>query len=94
MRVRLSRQVDDFLRTLPPVPKKRIREALKGLALMQGDLKELESPLDGYVRLRVHQFRIILKLGKTETLCIFIERRSVVYELFAAQGFNQRETED
>ena len=89
MKIRLSHQVGKFLRSLPPIPKKRIRSALRDLASMEGDLKELEAPLDGYIRLRVHQYRIILKMSEKEVDCIFIERRSVVYELFAAQGFRE-----
>ena len=81
-RLRISDQVADYIRQLPPTPKKRIRHGLKGLETLQGDLKELEHPLDAYCRLRVFQFRIILKIQPETVDCIFIERRSIVYEVF------------
>ena len=80
--VRISDQVADYIRQLPPTPKQRVRSGLKGLATLQGDLKDLEHPLDGYCRLRVFQFRIILKIRPATVDCIFIERRSIVYEVF------------
>lgn len=82
--VRLSAQVLDYIRQLPPVPKKRVRSALKRLADLKGDIKDLEHPLDGYCRLRVYQFRIILKIDTASVDCIFMERRNIVYEVFEA----------
>ena len=81
-RVLISDQVADYIRQLPPLAKKRIRSGLKGLATLDGDLKDLESPLEGYCRLRVYQFRIIVKIHADRVDCIFIERRSIVYEIF------------
>jgi len=80
--IRLSDQVADYICLLPPTPKKRVRSALKGLQHLEGNLKELEHPLDSYCRLRVFQFRVILKINKDTVDCIFIERRSIVYEVF------------
>jgi mRNA-degrading endonuclease RelE of RelBE toxin-antitoxin system len=83
--VRLSHQVREYLRHLPPVPKQRVRDALRGLGALEGDLKELEPPLDGYTRLRIYQFRLILKIQEATVDVIFLEKRSIVYELFAAK---------
>ena len=80
--VQLSTQVVDYIRRLPPIPKKRIRSALKGLRKLEGDLKELEEPLEGYTRLRMYQFRVILSIQPDSVDCIFIERRSILYEIF------------
>jgi mRNA-degrading endonuclease RelE of RelBE toxin-antitoxin system len=82
--VRISDQVYDYIRALPPVPKQRLRAGLRGLANLESDLKDLERQLDGYCRLRVHQFRIILKVHQGHVDCIFIERRNIVYEVFQA----------
>ena len=82
MRVVLAGQVVEFLRRLPPEPKRRLRQALRDLTRERGDLKALEPPLDGYCRLRVGGYRIVFSYGKRGTIeCIFAERRSVVYEL-------------
>jgi len=81
-KVQISDQVANYVRQLPPIPKNRIRSALKGLEQLKGDLKDLEEPLDGYTRLRIYQFRIILSIQPDKVICIFIERRSIVYEVF------------
>lgn len=82
--VRLSVQVLDYVRQLPPDPRKRVRAALRGLAQLEGDLKDFEHPLDGYCRLRVKQFRVMLKILPDRVDCVFIERRNIVYEVFQA----------
>jgi mRNA-degrading endonuclease RelE of RelBE toxin-antitoxin system len=81
-KVQISEQVADYVRQLPPIPKKRIRSALKSLEQLEGDLKDLEEPLDRYTRLRIYQFRVILSIEPDKIVCIFIERRSIVYEVF------------
>lgn len=82
MHILLSEQVVSYVRSLPPVPKKRVREALEKLNQLEGDLKDLHHPLEGYCRLRVHQYRIILKIENETIQCVFIEKRSLVYEIF------------
>jgi mRNA-degrading endonuclease RelE of RelBE toxin-antitoxin system len=81
-RVQVSEQILKFVQQLASQPKKRIRVALRELAILKGDIKELESPLDGYNRLRIAQFRVIFKVNEASVDCIFIERRSIVYEVF------------
>jgi mRNA-degrading endonuclease RelE of RelBE toxin-antitoxin system len=82
MKVVLAPQVVDFLRRLPPEPKRRLRQALGDLAREKGDIKALEPPLDGYCRLRVGGYRVVCSYGKRRTIeCLFAERRSAVYEL-------------
>ncbi len=82
MRVVLAAQVVEFVRRLPPEPKRRLRRALRDLTREKGDIRALEPPLDGYCRLRVGGYRIVFSYGKRGTIeCIFAEQRSIVYEL-------------
>lgn len=85
MRVRVSDQVVDFVRRLAPEPRRRVREALRALGQGAGDIKALEAPLDGYWRLRVGTFRVLFVYATPSRIdCVFIERRALVYEVFAA----------
>ena len=82
MKVELSEQVVDFVRRLPPDPRRRLGRALRDLAHERGDLKPLEGPLEDYCRLRVGAYRVVVSYAKRRTIqCIFAERRSIVYEL-------------
>lgn len=82
MRVELAQQVVDFVRRLPPEPKRRLRLALRDLARGRGDIKRLEGPLDGYCRLRIGGYRVVFAYGPRDTVqCVFAEQRSIVYEL-------------
>ena len=84
MRVRLSAQVVEFVRSQAPEPRRRLRSALRALAREQGDLKPLEGPLQEYHRLRIGSYRVILGYASSKTIdCVFAERRNVVYEVFA-----------
>ncbi|MGH7896925.1 MAG: type II toxin-antitoxin system RelE family toxin [Candidatus Binatia bacterium] len=84
MKVELAAQVVEFVRRLPPDPRRRPRRALRDLARERGDLKPLEGPLEGYCRLRVGGYRIVLRYAGRRTIqCVFAERRSLVYELLA-----------
>jgi len=83
MKVRLSPQVVDFVRSLAPEPRRTIRLALRDLE-KEGDIKPLEGPLQDYCRLRIGSYRIILSYRTLRTLeCVFAGRRSIVYEVFA-----------
>ena len=57
-RVELDPEVVDFVRSLAPEPRRRLREGLRGLAEEKGDLKQLEADLAGYARLRVGGYRV------------------------------------
>ena len=86
-RVELDPQVADFVRSLAPEPRRRLRDGLRGLEKESGDLKQLEADLAGYVRLRVGRHRVIVRFyseaGERVARCVFAERRAVVYELFS-----------
>jgi mRNA-degrading endonuclease RelE of RelBE toxin-antitoxin system len=84
MKVRLAPQVLDFARSLAPEPRRRLRRALRDLEKGKGDVKPLEGPLQNYCRLRVGPYRVVLMYSKSRTIeCVFAERRSIVYEVFA-----------
>lgn len=85
--VEVSTQVVEFMGTLAPEPRKRLREALRKLAREEGDICALEANLDGFYRLRVGSFRVIFfyaaKPGHRIIRCVFAERRSIIYQTFA-----------
>jgi mRNA-degrading endonuclease RelE of RelBE toxin-antitoxin system len=84
MKIKLSEQVTGFIRGLAPEPRREMRLAFKRLAKGQGDVKALEGALASYWRLRVLSYRVIMFYrSPTEIECIFAERRSIVYEIFA-----------
>lgn len=84
MKVEVSSQVADFVRRQAPEPRRLLRRALKDLSQDKGDIKHLEAPLDEYCRLRVRGYRIILHYSRRGTIqCVFAERRSIIYEVFA-----------
>jgi mRNA interferase RelE/StbE len=84
-KVIISEQVENFLRTLPPVPKHTAREAMAKLAFQQGNITALENELVGYHRLRVGRYRVIFVYAPGMTIdCLFMEGRKLVYEIFAA----------
>lgn len=87
VRVELDPQVANFVRSLAPEPRKRLRESLRGLEQEKGDIRQLEADLAGYARLRVGSYRVLIRFsaegGRRVARCVFAEERSVVYELFA-----------
>jgi len=84
--IRVATQVEDFVKSLAPDPRRRLRLAVKGLAAGGGDIKHLEGNLAGYSRLAVTGYRVIFKEraehGTRIIDCLFAERRPLVYELF------------
>ncbi len=83
-RVRLARQVVDFVRSQAPEPRRRLRQALRDLAQNEGDIRSLEGPLQDNHRLRVGPYRIVLRHTTPKTIdCVFAERRGIVYEIFS-----------
>jgi mRNA-degrading endonuclease RelE of RelBE toxin-antitoxin system len=77
-------QVEGFVRSLAPEPRRRLITAMK--ALPAGNTKALEGRLAGYCRLREGGYRVIysdsVKAGVRTFDCIFAERRSFIYDLF------------
>ncbi|HEX4086151.1 MAG TPA: hypothetical protein VHY22_14645 [Chthoniobacteraceae bacterium] len=85
-KIRVSAQVEDFIKSLAPKPRRRIRLAIKGLDQGRGDIKRLEGSLQPFSRLRVAGYRIIYaertERGMRVVDCVFAEARPLVYELF------------
>lgn len=82
MKVLVSEQIVSRLRTLHPDHRKSIRTALRELAKGRGDTKELAGKLDGFYRLRIGRYRIVYRHHDDRIEAIFLEQRSIVYELF------------
>ena len=82
----VSPQVQQFVRSLAPDPRRNLTRAIKALAHGAGDRKALEGRLSGYQRLRVVGYRVIYceqAVGGVRVIfCLFAEHRSMVYELF------------
>jgi mRNA-degrading endonuclease RelE of RelBE toxin-antitoxin system len=86
MTIKLSQQVAGFVRGLSPEPRRKVRLALKALSKGAGDIKPLEGALASYSRLRISSYRIILFFRSYNQIeCVFAERRSIVYEIFAQE---------
>jgi len=85
MTIKPSAQVADLLRGLAPEPRRQLRLAIRSLARGRGDVRALEGELAGYWRLRVGSYRVILWQSATVIECVFAERRSIVYEIFAEE---------
>lgn len=86
MKVEIATQVRDFVGALPPVPRNKLRAALRALESERGDIKALEGPLEDYFRLRIGTYRVIFRYHVTGhhrvIRCDFAEKRSIVYEAF------------
>ena len=82
-KVRAGRQVEDFLKTLAPKPRRALRLAMKGLAEDKGDMKLLEGKLSGFWRLRVGNIRVVFEVkaidGTRVVFCFYADYRSIVY---------------
>ncbi len=87
MRIDVSSQVAEFLRSLAPEPRRALREALRDLSEGRGDILALEHPLDGFHRLRVGRYRVIYRYvsarGGSVIRCEYAQRRELIYEVFA-----------
>ena|SRR5437867_12166743 len=84
--VQWSDQVQEFVASLPPESKKKLRAAIRALAADKGDIQPLVDDLTGYQRLRVGDFRVIYRHGFENAMpvrkCLFAERRNIVYDIF------------
>jgi mRNA interferase RelE/StbE len=79
-------QLIDYVRRQAPEPRRAIRNALKELGHERGDIRALEGTLAGYYRLRVGRHRIIFGYAADGAIeAVFIEERSLVYEVFEAE---------
>jgi mRNA interferase RelE/StbE len=92
-KVRVTEQVEHFVKALAPEPRQAVRASIKNLAEGKGDVKNLEAELIGWQRLRVKTYRVLFKESWEEGTrivdCVYVNRRSVVYELFKELLKNQ-----
>lgn len=85
--VTLEPQPVEFIKRQPPASRKRLRDALH--AVERGALfpEPLEDELEGFYKLKVARFRLILEsaAGKAgpRFRVVFAERRKTVYEMFS-----------
>ncbi len=76
----------DFIKRLPPIPRKALSKALTELRAERGDINSLDDPLAGYNRLRVGKYRVIFRYVENMTIeVVFVEDRKLVYEVFEEQ---------
>ncbi len=85
--VLVAERVRAYIRSLAPEPRRALKRAIQALERDEGDIKRLEGKLVGWSRLRVSEHRVLLREtaegGTRKINCVYAERRSVVYEMFA-----------
>jgi mRNA-degrading endonuclease RelE of RelBE toxin-antitoxin system len=88
VKVLLEGQVVNFVAALPPETRRKIRDALRKLEHEKGDIKALQDELTGFCRLRVGSYRILFhhvaSARGPHIRCVFMEERSLVYQVAAA----------
>jgi hypothetical protein len=77
--------VVEFVRGLSPEPRRQLRLAIRSLARGSGDVRALEGELTAYSRIRAGSYRVTFRQNSTIIECIFAEKRSIVYEIFAEE---------
>jgi mRNA interferase RelE/StbE len=76
----------EFARLLAPEQRRAVKAALVALRREKGDIKPLEQALTGFYRLRIGKFRLVFRYSSAKTIeAIYLEERSIVYEVFEAQ---------
>ncbi len=81
--VRIEKQVRDYVCQLGMDHRRAIKKALTDLQSEKGDIIGLTEALGGFYRLRVGAYRIIFWYRPGKVIeCVYINHRSLVYELF------------
>ena len=97
-KVEVDVEVLEFTASLAPAPRHQLRLGIRGLERGVGDLAALEGTLEGYWRLRVGDYRVLLRYfmrnGQQICRCVFAERRATVYEIFEALLIERLQLED
>jgi len=90
-KVEWSAQVERYVRSKAPNPRRELCQEIKRLAHWNGQqnpprIRHLEDKLSGYSRLRVNRHRIIFREafedGERIIKCLYAGPRSTVYETF------------
>lgn len=84
-----------YIEQLAPEPRRTLKEALRGLREDRGDIRSLESPLNGYYRARVGKYRVIFRYAENMTIdVLLIEERRLVYEIFEEEFAKKLRSQD
>ncbi|MEX2606363.1 MAG: hypothetical protein WD708_03380 [Kiritimatiellia bacterium] len=85
MKVEVSDQVIAYVKGLPPAPRRSLRQAIRKLERLHGDIQNLEGVLTDYQRLRVGAHRVIFQVRPSASgpviRCLFAQHRSIVYTM-------------
>ena len=84
MKVVLSDEVREFLRTLAPEPR---RSVLRELDLIESGTKQaepLEEPLEKFYKVKSGRYRMVCAVDANTFYALFAERRSIIYETATA----------
>jgi mRNA-degrading endonuclease RelE of RelBE toxin-antitoxin system len=83
MKLLASEQVQDWLRSLAPQTRRRVRLALRALEQEKGDILALRGELSGFLRLRIGGYRIIYSVLPGQVVRLeYADERDWVYERF------------
>ena len=84
--VKIREQVQVFYSQLAPGERRVIKLGLKQLAMERGDIRALRERLEGYYRLRVGPYRIVFRYLPGRIIeCVYINTRSLVYDIFETE---------
>ena len=79
----IEEQPKDFIRRQPPEARKQLRAALHDIENKKNFPEPLEAELDGFYKVKVQDYRLILKSESGNLFkVVFAERRKMVYEIF------------
>jgi mRNA-degrading endonuclease RelE of RelBE toxin-antitoxin system len=94
-KVQLRDQVKEFVDTLAPESRKKIRLALRELETERGNCMPLKEKLAGYHRLRIGGYRVLYRYLPGKIIeCVFAESRSLVYHLFEREVLSRLRHEE
>ena len=87
MKVTVEPQPREFIGRQPPDARKHLREAIHALENDKVFPEPLEDELEGFYKLKVNRYRLIVQSVAAEDgpffRIVFAERRKAVYELFS-----------
>ena len=84
IKITVADQVRDYQQALSPEIRRRMKAAILGLAEGRGDTRPLQGNLEGLVRLRVGEHRIVYRHHAGRIEVFYAAPRSIVYEFLAA----------
>jgi mRNA-degrading endonuclease RelE of RelBE toxin-antitoxin system len=85
-KLHISPQVHEYQTTLGPQARRSVKKAIRNLGEERGDIIALRDKLTGFYRLRIGRHRLIFRYQPARVIqCIYLNERSLVYELFEAE---------